>query len=125
MERLEEENDPDRIDLKKVPSHTKVYEISGPLFFAAADKILEIPLDSKDKCLILRMRSVNAIDATALRTLDRLLQECKKRKIIMILSHVNMQPLTIMKRAGFDERVGNSYFCNHIDEALELAESLQ
>lgn len=122
---LEEENDPDRIDLKKVPSHTKVYEISGPLFFAAADKILEIPLDSKDKCLILRMRSVNAMDATALRTLDRLLQECKKRKITMILSHVNMQPLTIMRRAGFDERVGSAYFCNHIDEALELAESLQ
>lgn len=122
---IDDETDPERLELKKVPAHTKVYEISGPLFFAAADKILEIPLESKDRFLILRMRSVNAIDASALRTLDRLVADCRKKKIRVILSHVNHQPLTIMKRAGFDEKIGLENFCPHIDEALALVQSLQ
>jgi len=38
----DDENDVDSISLRKVPEHTLVYEISGPLFFGAADKILKI-----------------------------------------------------------------------------------
>ena len=36
------ENDPDSIDLRVLPEHTLVYEISGPMFFASAGKILQI-----------------------------------------------------------------------------------
>ena len=39
---IDDENDPDHIDLKVVPNNATVYEISGPLFFGAADKILNI-----------------------------------------------------------------------------------
>ena len=38
----EDDNDPDSISLRVVPKGTIVYEISGPLFFGAADKILKI-----------------------------------------------------------------------------------
>ena len=38
---IDENNDPDKISLKVVPKHTLVYEIIGPMFFAAADKFLE------------------------------------------------------------------------------------
>ena len=39
---VDEEDDPDSLSLRKVPEHTHVYEISGPMFFAAANKILGI-----------------------------------------------------------------------------------
>lgn len=122
---IDEEDDPDSLSLREVPSHTKVYEINGPMFFAAADKILSITVSDTDKCLILRMRSVNAIDATAMHSLETLLEKCRERNIQMILSHVNTQPMSIMEKAGFVEKVGRENFCIHIDEALERAGSLQ
>ena len=39
---IDENNDPDSINLKHVPKDTLVYEINGPMFFAAADKFLDI-----------------------------------------------------------------------------------
>ena len=121
----DEENDPDSITLREVPKNTVVYEISGPLFFGAADKILNISLKEKDRILVLRMRSVTALDATAMHSLEELYAKCKKKNITLILSHVNEQPMRTMKKAGFDKMVGEDNFCTHIDAALKRAGELQ
>ena len=121
---IDEENDADHIDLKVVPENTRVYELSGPLFFGVADKIMKISVDSSRNCLVLRMRSVNAIDATAMRNLDKIRHACRKKGITLILSHVNEQPLSVMKKSGFYDKVGAENFCAHIDDALKRAESL-
>lgn len=117
------ENDVDSIELKQVPEYVRVYEIGGPLFFGSADKILDITVKNYTKCLILRMRSVPAIDATALNSLENLRKTCDKKGIRLILSHVNEQPLRAMKKSGFYERVGQENFCKHIDDALNLAKA--
>lgn len=121
----DDDDDPDSISLRQVPDNTVVYEISGPMFFGAADKLLEISLTPKDNCLVLRMRSVGAIDATAMRALEMLHAECEKKHIQLVLSHVNEQPMRIMEKSGFVEKLGKKQFCAHIDEALERAGSLQ
>ena len=121
---VDDEDDPDSISLREVPKNTLVYEISGPMFFAAADKIMQISLNEKDNCLILRMRSVSAIDATAMHRLEELLEKCKKHDITLILSHVNEQPMSVMQKANFIEHVGEENFCAHIDDALKRAEEL-
>ncbi len=121
---IDDENDKDSIDLKVVPANTRVYELSGPLFFGVADKIMNISLDGDHNCLVLRMRSVNAIDATAMRNLDKIRHACKKKGMTLILSHVNEQPMNVMKKSGFYDKVGAENFCAHIDDALKRAESL-
>lgn len=121
---IDDENDADSIDLKVVPANTRVYELSGPLFFGVADKIMNISLDGDHNCLVLRMRSVNAIDATAMRNLDKIRHACKKEGMTLILSHVNEQPMSVMKKSGFYDKVGAENFCAHIDDALKRAESL-
>lgn len=121
---IDDENDKDSIDLKVVPANTRVYELSGPLFFGVADKIMNISLDGDHNCLVLRMRSVNAIDATAMRNLDKIRHACRKKGITLILSHVNEQPMNVMKKSGFYDKVGAENFCPHIDDALKRAESL-
>ena len=122
---VDDEDDPDSIGLRVVPEHTKVYEISGPLFFGAADKILSISFEDTDNCLILRMRSVNAIDATAMHSLETLYEECKKSKVSLVLSHVNEQPMKIMEKAGFVEKLGAENFAVHIDDAISRAAQIQ
>ena len=118
------EEDPDSIDLRQVPHHVRVYEMTGPLFFGAADKIMAVTLKEYTHVLILRMRGVPALDVTAMNALEKLRQRCEKKGVQLILSHVNEQPLSVMKRSGFYDAVGEAYFCNHIDDALALAEKL-
>lgn len=118
---IDEEDDPDSLTLREVPAHTLVYEISGPMFFAAADKILTISVKEDTKCLVLRMRSVNAIDATAMHSLEQLYEKYEQKDIRIILSHVNEQPKAVMEKSGFAAKVGAQNFCAHIDEALARA----
>lgn len=120
----EDDNDPDSISLRVVPKGTIVYEISGPLFFGAADKILKISLEEADKCLVLRMRSVNAIDATAMHSLEGLYKQCVRKNITLVFSHVNEQPMKVMEKDQFVEQVGRENFCVHIDDALERAKQV-
>jgi SulP family sulfate permease len=118
----EEDDDPDSTQLKHVPGNTLVYEIIGPMFFGAADKIMEISTDEKINCIILRMHGVPAIDATAVNNLKKLYEKCNAHHITLILSHVNEQPLHAIQKAGFDHLIGEENFCTCIDEALERAQ---
>ena len=122
--KMDDEDDPDSISLRTVSEHTLVYEITGPMFFAAADKILNISVNDNTKCLILRMRSVNAIDATAMHSLEQLYEKYEGKGIKIILSHVNEQPKSVMDKAGFTKQIGEKNFCSHIDKALERAKEL-
>lgn len=118
---VEKEDDPDSINLRTVPLHVRVYEISGPLFFGAAGRIAEISVKDFTKCLIIRMRSVPAIDSTAMNYLNDLAELCEKKGIRLIFSHVNEQPMKVMERSGFVDRIGKENFAIHIDDALEKA----
>lgn len=122
---FDEDVDPDSINLRKVPENTLVYEISGPMFFAAADKFLQIGIEPGKNVVILRMRSVPAMDVTALHSLEKFYAKCTKSNITLLLSHVEEQPYNMMKHAGFVDRVGEENFCAHIDDALARAESLK
>ena len=118
---VDDEDDADSLSLREVPKHTLVYEVSGPLFFGVADKIMHIAYKDTDQCIVVRMRSVNAIDATAMHALEELYANCCKKGVQLIFSHVNEQPMLIMHNSGFYDKVGAENFCVHIDEALERA----
>ena len=124
-EYVDSENDMDSIDLKAVPKNVRVYEISGPLFFGAADKILDITFKEYTSCLVLRMRAVSAIDATAMNSLEQLYKKCQSKNITLVLSHVNEQPLHAMQKSGFYDKVGAENFCAHIDDALVRANEIK
>ncbi|HEX3076082.1 MAG TPA: SulP family inorganic anion transporter, partial [Lachnospiraceae bacterium] len=117
-------SDPENIRLRKVPNHTLVYEINGPMFFGAADKFMNISLESHIKVVVLRMRSVPAMDINALHTLSDVYKMCSRKQITLIFSHVQEQPLHMMQKAGFDQRIGAENFCENIDCALERADYL-
>lgn len=121
---VDDEEDADSLSLREVPQHTLVYEVSGPLFFGVADKIMHIAYKDTDQCIVVRMRSVNAIDATAMHALEELYDNCCKKGVQLVFSHVNDQPLLIMHKAGFYEKIGEENFCGHIDDALERAKQI-
>lgn len=121
---VDPENDPDSISLRQIPDRTMVYEISGPLFFATAGKLLQITPKDDTRVLVLRMRSVSTIDATAMQHLELLYDTCRRRGVELVLSHVNEQPMQVMHKAGYDAKLGQENFCPHIDDALARAQAI-
>ncbi len=118
------DDEADSIDLRVVPKNVRVYEISGPMFFGMADKILDVKLKDYTRCLILRMKAVTAIDATAMNSINTLYEKCREKGVALVFSHVNHQPLEVMKKSGLFDKLGEENFCVHIDEALQRADKI-
>ncbi len=115
------EDDPDGPELRDIPKHVRVYEISGPMFFGDADQIARISFKDFTRALVIRMRGVPAIDATAMHSFEQLYDKCKKNGVQLVFSHVNEQPMSTMEKDGFVDLVGRENFKPHIDEALKRA----
>lgn len=111
-------------DLRVISREITVFEITGPLFFGVSDRLSTISMNSKTRILIIRMRSVPALDITAMNSLFSLAEKCKKKGVTLIFSHVNEQPMRAMQKAGLVDLVGTENFCANIDEALARGEML-
>lgn len=110
--------------LQKLPLQIRVYEITGPLFFGAADAIEHIVVKDFTRCLVLRMRGVPALDSTAMNALQNLVKTCESKGITLVFSHVNEQPMHVMEKASFVELVGKENFQSNISAALKRAEEV-
>lgn len=121
---VDDDSDAVNDHMQKLAKEIRVYEITGPLFFGAANAIEHIVVKDFTKCLVLRMRSVPALDSTAMNALQNLVKYCEAKGITPIFSHVNEQPMHVMEKAGFVELVGKDNFCANISDALKHAEEM-
>lgn len=122
----EEQNDTNSIQKKIVPEGVEVYEINGPFFFGAATKFREVlrQVENPPKIMILRMRNVQAIDATGLNLLREIIQNNKKEDIQMIFSGVHAQPLFAMTQYQIINEIGEENIFGDIDSALDRAREI-
>ena len=120
----DEEHDPDALRFRTVPKGVSVYEISGPMFFGVSDMLADITVNDSTRCVIIRMRGVPALDATAMRSLEQTYDKLIGSGAQVIFSHVNEQPRHTMEKAGFIEKVGKDNFCKNIDASLERAKQM-
>jgi SulP family sulfate permease len=122
----EEEEDEGSIRLRDIPKGVAVYEVQGAFFFGAADTFKSTlkTVEGKPKVLILRMRHVLALDATALRALEDVFHRARHDGTTVVLSGVHAQPLVVMKQSGFAELVGGLNMVSTIDQALERARAV-
>lgn len=113
------------VESKKIETSEgiQIYEINGPFFFGAADKFLEAigELGYKTKTLIIRMRNVPAMDATALNAFKRMLHICKHKKINVLVTEINEQPLNVLKKAEMHDEIGQEYFFEKIEDAIQFS----
>jgi SulP family sulfate permease len=112
---------------KEIPDGVLVFRVFGAFFFGAADK-LETALKrarQEPEILILRMRKVLAMDATGLNSLEDLHEKLRRKGKHLILSGPHTQPLLVMDKAGFLDRIGKDNVCAHIDAALQRAREIK
>ncbi len=113
-------------ELPFIPKNTMLYEINGPLFFGAAQKFQEFLLDLKQepRILIIRMRNVPFIDATAINRLKELAQILKGRGTTMIISGANRQVREELFKSDLYSQLGKHNILDSIEHAIQRAEEL-
>jgi len=114
----DEENEEELVS--KLSDDILIYEINGPFFFGAADKFVEVidRVGKPSKVLVLRMRNVPAMDATAYHALNQLYKTCKKHKTKILISSIQAQPYSVLEKAGFIEKIGEDSLCLNLEDAL-------
>jgi SulP family sulfate permease len=111
---------------KEVPAGVMIYRMMGAFFFGAVDKLETILKREKrdPEVLILRMRKVVAMDATGLNALEDLYEKMHRKGRHLVLSAPHTNPMMVMEKAGFIERLGRENVCPNIDAALGRAREI-
>jgi SulP family sulfate permease len=105
-----------------IPDNVTVYEISGPLFFGAAQKAMAALHVTADRArvVILMLDGVQAMDATGLVALESALDQLRAHGCLAILCAVRPQPLALITRARVPARPG-VMLCASAAEAVAAA----
>jgi SulP family sulfate permease len=117
-------NDPDQ--RRRLPEGVEAFRISGPLFFAVANRIDRV-LDQflrKPRVFILRLRLVPLIDASGVQALQDLLDRCARQQIGVILSGLQAQPREMAERMHLTRHPALLGCALDFDAALRMAGAL-
>lgn len=119
----EDEGDQHSVSGKDIPEGVTVYRIAGPFLFGAADKLEDALLAAnvRPRIVILRMRAVTSMDATALNALEMLVTKIRANGGHVIICGAHTQPFFMMTQAGFFDAIGSDHVARDVDDALGIA----
>lgn len=119
-------NDFRGVKKEDIPFGVVIFEIHGPFFFGAANKFKDTLsiVKQNPQVLILRMRHVLTIDATALQAFEDMLNKTIKDKTIVLLSGVKPGLKNILAHSDLISKVGEENIFSSIELALERARQL-
>jgi SulP family sulfate permease len=119
----DEEDDPNSVRRREIPTGVEVFEISGPFFFGAAEQFKDTlnQVAKKPKVLVIRLREVPAIDSTGLHVLHELARNCKNDGTLLLLSDVHAQPMFALVRSDMLAELGEENLFGNLDDALDRA----
>lgn len=105
-----------------IPDGWQVLKISGPLFFAAAERIFAdiARLTGHSRGIVLYMDGVPLLDAGGLAALNKLISKCAKNHTELLVADLQFQPLKTLARAGVKPLPGVLSFYPTLREALEM-----
>jgi SulP family sulfate permease len=111
-----------------LPAQTVAYRIFGSLFFGAVGKLeMLIEPDSSalgSRVMVLDLHKVINIDTTGLDTLDVLRKTLARRDCTLVLCDANDQPLSLIRRSGFLQKLGADNLQPDLVAALARAQTL-
>lgn len=118
--------DPMALTDREVPERVLVSEIQGVFFFGAIEKFRSLfgSIDGQAAVLILRMRSVAAMDSSGIRFLEELQTRCRKYGTTLVLSGLQPQPREVLDKSGFLAELGAENNQSDIDRALDRAREI-
>ena len=122
MTRLQDISQQQKWGIGDLLPEQRVYRISGPLFFAAADRIFaELLHHSKGQMqIVVMMDAVSVLDAGGLSALEKFLSHCEKHAIQLYLVELQFQPLKTLAKAQIKPVDGVLSYHSNLHDALML-----
>jgi SulP family sulfate permease len=101
-----------------LPPGVQVFELYGSLFFGAIGKIETLPalVAPETRAVVLEMHRLVLIDTSGIAALEQLHRNLQRRGIALVLANVNEQPLSLIKRSGFEAIIGDENIVRNLDE---------
>ena len=107
----------------KRPDGVMVYEIDGPMFFAAIESF-ERALKhtaTDPETLVIRLRRVPFIDATGLQSIEEVVNDLHQRGVQVLLCEANTRVLEKMRKSGLVDEKSNAQHCDTLEQAFDRA----
>jgi sulfate permease, SulP family len=107
----------------QLPQGVEAFQISGPLFFAVANRLDDVlsQFTTTPRVFILRMRLVPLIDVSGVRALRQMIERCRRNGTRVILSGLRRQPSQILAQMGLQGDGSTLQFAENFSEAIQLA----
>ena len=107
----------------QLPAGVEAYQVSGPLFFAVANRLDEVlnQFPKPPRVFILRLRLVPLIDSSGVSALRQFLERCARAGTRVILSGLREQPRSVLEQMGIRRDGAKMLFASNFEEALSLA----
>jgi SulP family sulfate permease len=104
-----------------LPPGVRVFDLFGSLFFGAVGKIERLPeqLPPGTRAVVLEMHRLISLDTSGLEALQQLHRVLKRRAVALVLANVNEQPLSLIRRSGFEAVIGADAIVPNLGEAME------
>ncbi|HOM12642.1 MAG TPA: SulP family inorganic anion transporter [Rubrivivax sp.] len=105
----------------ELPPGVFAFELFGSLFFGAVGKIEALPAQVPEgtRALVLEMHRLISMDTSGLEALEQLHRVLQRRGIALVLANVNEQPLSLMRRSGFEAHIGADAIVPNVAAAVD------
>ncbi|MBL8958304.1 MAG: STAS domain-containing protein, partial [Gemmatimonadetes bacterium] len=106
-----------------IPDGVEVFEVSGAFFFGAAERFKDTlaQVARRPKVLVIRMREVTLMDATALRALRDVVRRCRAERMLVLVAEVHAQPRLALERSALWAELGGDAVFLTLEDALDHA----
>jgi SulP family sulfate permease len=103
-----------------LPADVVIYDITGPLFFGAAERAMGAlrAIDSGTRAVIFRLERVPSIDSTGLVAFESAIDELNRHHIMAVLVGMQHQAARLLYRAGIRAEEGRVAVCADMVEAF-------
>jgi SulP family sulfate permease len=120
---LDEEASDAELSHPDIPAGVEVFQVSGAFFFAAAERFKETlgQVATRPKVLVIRLREVTLLDATALRALRDVVRRSRDQRTLVLLAEVHAQPRLVLEGSALWKELGAEQVYLTLEDALERA----
>ena len=104
-----------------LPPGVAAFELYGSLFFGAVGKIEALPeqLPANTRAVVLDMQRLISMDTSGLDALEQMQRTLHRQDIALVLANVNEQPLSLIRRSGFEAVIGAENIVPNIAAAVQ------
>lgn len=103
-----------------LPAGVRLYEVTGSLFFGAAEKAMNALHDiaERPRAVIINIETVSVIDVSGLVALDSAIERWQSDGVLVAVAGVHGQPALLMRRAGLRNMPGKLLLSASLPQAL-------